>query len=57
MGIEAAKAQGKYKGRMPTAMKQREKIRAMDAEGMTRAAIADKLRISERSVYRALIAK
>lgn len=54
VGIEAAKAAGKYKGRKPTAMKQRERIRALDAEGMTRTAIATKLGISERSVYRAL---
>ena len=53
-GIEAAKAGGKYKGRKPTAMSQRERIKALDAEGMTRTAIAAKLGISERSVYRAL---
>ena len=35
-------------------MNQRERIKAMDAEGMTRTAIAAKLGISERSVYRAL---
>jgi DNA invertase Pin-like site-specific DNA recombinase len=49
------KAEGKYKGRNPTAMNQRAKIKAMDAEGTTRAAIAEKLGISERSVYRALV--
>ena len=54
VGIEAAKADGKYKGRKPTAMSQRERIKALDAEGMTRTAIAAKLGISERSVYRAL---
>ena len=54
LGIETAKADGKYKGRKPTAMNQRERIKAMDAEGMTRTAIAAKLGISERSVYRAL---
>ena len=38
------------------AMKQRAKVRAMGAEGMTRTAIAAMLGISERSVYRALVA-
>jgi len=55
-GIEKAKAHGKYKGRKPTAMNQRARVKAMDAEGITRAAIAENLGISERSVYRALIA-
>jgi len=53
-GIEAAKAEGKHKGRKPTAMNQRARIKTMDAEGVTRALIAEKLGISERSVYRAL---
>lgn len=53
-GIEAAKADGKYKGRKPTAMAKADKIRAMDTEGMTRVAIAAALGVSERSVYRAL---
>lgn len=55
VGIEANKGdKAKYPGRKPTAMKQRDKIVAMDAEGMTRTAIAAKLGVSERSVYRAL---
>lgn len=54
-GIQAARSEGKYKGRKPTAMNQREKVKALDAEGMTRSAIATKLGISERSVYRALL--
>ena len=45
---------GEVQGQEATAMNQRAKIRAMDAEGVTRTAIAEKLRISERSVYRAL---
>lgn len=53
-GIEDAKARGVYKGRKPTAMNERDKIVALDAEGMTRMAIAAELGISERSVYRAL---
>jgi DNA invertase Pin-like site-specific DNA recombinase len=55
-GIERAKADGKYRGRKPTAMNQRARIKALDADGMTRTAIAEKLGISERSVYRALLA-
>lgn len=53
-GIEDAKTKGVYKGRVPTAMRQADKIREMDAKGMTRAAIAAELGVSERSVYRAL---
>jgi DNA invertase Pin-like site-specific DNA recombinase len=53
-GIEKAKQAGKYTGRKPTAMNHRDRIVAMDADGMTRLAIAERLGISERSVYRAL---
>ena len=55
VGIDAAKAAGKYKGRKPTAMNQRAQIKTLDHEGLTRAAIAARLGISERSVYRALV--
>ncbi|WP_353034832.1 helix-turn-helix domain-containing protein [Mesorhizobium sp. M1328] len=44
----------KYPGRKPTAMGKRDKIVKLDAEGMTRTAIAKGLGVSERSVYRAL---
>jgi DNA invertase Pin-like site-specific DNA recombinase len=53
-GIAKAKGEGRYKGRVPTAMKQADQIRALAAEGATRKAIATKLGVSERSVYRAL---
>lgn len=53
-GIAKAKAEGRYKGRAPTAMRQADQIRALAAEGMTKKAIAEKLGVSERSVYRAL---
>lgn len=53
-GIERAKAEGRYTGRKPKAMNQRGTIRSLAAEGQTRAAIASKLGISVRSVYRAL---
>lgn len=53
-GIEKAKRQGKYTGRAPKAMNQQDTIKALAADGLTRAAIATRLGISERSVYRAL---
>jgi DNA invertase Pin-like site-specific DNA recombinase len=57
IGIDAAKGDKvKYPGRQPTAMRQREKVKDLDTQGMTRAKIAATLGISERSVYRALAA-
>lgn len=53
-GIAKAKAEGKYKGRKPVAMDQASTIRQLASEGLTRAAIAQRLGVSERSVYRAL---
>jgi DNA invertase Pin-like site-specific DNA recombinase len=53
-GIEKAKSEGKYTGRMPKAMNQRDQIRTLAGGGKTKAAIATQLGISERSVYRAL---
>lgn len=53
-GIEDAKTRGVYKGRKPKAMLQRDRIKELDAGGMSRVGIAAELGISERSVYRAL---
>jgi DNA invertase Pin-like site-specific DNA recombinase len=53
-GIAKAKSEGKYKGREPTALQQADHIKALVAQGWTRAKIADELEISLRSVYRAL---
>jgi len=53
-GIAKAKAEGRYKGRVPTAMRKADQIRELAAAGQTRAAIAERLGVSERSVYRAL---
>ena len=53
-GIAKAKAVGKFKGRAPTARRKAEEVRAMAKSGMTRQAIAGKLGMSERSVYRVL---
>jgi DNA invertase Pin-like site-specific DNA recombinase len=52
-GIAKAKADGKYKGREPTAMRQADQIKALVAQGWTRPRIAEELEISLRSVYRA----
>jgi DNA invertase Pin-like site-specific DNA recombinase len=53
-GIAKAKAEGKYKGRKPTARAQADKVRSLAAEGLTRQAIADRLHIGIASVYRIL---
>jgi DNA invertase Pin-like site-specific DNA recombinase len=55
-GIAKAKAkgEGKYKGRAPTARAKADGIRRLAAEGATREAIATKLGVSVRSVYRIL---
>lgn len=53
-GIAKAKAECKYKGRAPTAMRQAQRVRQLAAEGLVRAEIAKRLGVSERSVYRAL---
>ena len=55
-GIAKAKAEGKYKGRAPTAMRQAERIKELAGQRMTRKAIAQALGVSERSVYRAMLA-
>lgn len=51
-GIAKAKAQGKYKGRKPTAQAKRAEVVAMLAEGKLKRDVARALGISERSVYR-----
>ena len=53
-GIARAKSQGRYKGRQPTARAKIEEVRAMAAQGLTKAVIAERLGISERSVFRVL---
>ena len=53
-GIAKAKGEGRYKGRKPTAREKTEQVRALAAEGATKAAIAEQLGISERSVFRVL---
>jgi DNA invertase Pin-like site-specific DNA recombinase len=53
-GISKAKAEGKYKGRTPTAMKQADKIVQLFNEGIGPSAISKQLNIGRSSVYRAL---
>ena len=53
-GIAAAKAEGRYKGRAPTARRQASEVKALDAEGVPRSEIAKRLQIGRASVYRLL---
>lgn len=53
-GIAAAKADGKYKGRTPTARNQSAEIKALSSEGLGPVAIAGRLGISRISVWRVL---
>lgn len=55
-GIAKAKAQGKYKGRKPTAAAKAGDIVKLSNEGVGAAEIARRLLISRASVYRALAA-
>ncbi|WP_406852718.1 recombinase family protein [Brevundimonas sp. BH3] len=52
-GIAKAKAEGKYKGRAPTARLKADEVRRLKAEGMSVADIVKATGISRASVYRA----
>jgi DNA invertase Pin-like site-specific DNA recombinase len=54
VGIAKAKAEGKYKGRAPTARAKAADVRRLHAEGVGPTEIAKQLKISRASVYRAL---
>lgn len=56
-GIARAKADGKYKGRAPTAQRKGDDVRRMKAEGKTAEQIVVELGISRSSVFRALRAE
>jgi len=53
-GIAKAKADGKYKGRVPTAMKQAREVARLKPAGVTPTEISRRLGMSRMSVYRAL---
>ena len=53
-GIQRAKAEGKFKGRKPTAREKQPEIQRMHSEGIKPDAIASELGISRMSVYRYL---
>ena len=55
-GIAKAKADGKYQGRAPTAMRQAAEVRRLRDGGMTPSEIVKRLGIARASVYRALAA-
>lgn len=51
-GIEKAKAEGRYKGRAPTARRQTDDVLRLRADGVTPTEIAKRLGMSRMSVYR-----
>ena len=53
-GIAKAKAEGKYKGRTPTARAKTDEVLALKAKGIGPSAIARELEISRSSVHRIL---
>jgi DNA invertase Pin-like site-specific DNA recombinase len=53
-GIAQAKAEGKYKGRKPTAALLADKVREMHGQGQSMGAIATALGIGKGSVHRAI---
>jgi DNA invertase Pin-like site-specific DNA recombinase len=53
-GIAKAQAEGKYKGRAPTARAKSSQVQALADAGITKAEIARRLGIGEASVYRIL---
>jgi DNA invertase Pin-like site-specific DNA recombinase len=53
-GVAKAKADGKYKGRKPTARAKAAEVLRLDGEGLQRTEIAERLGIGVASVYRLL---
>jgi len=53
-GIKRAQAEGKYKGRVPKAMQQADKVKALVDAGVTRVQVQEQLGISKASYYRCL---
>jgi len=54
VGVQAAKAAGKYKGRKPTALAKSSEVLRLAAEGRTKTQIAALTKIGVASVYRVL---
>ena len=53
-GIRRAQAEGKYKGRVPKAINQADKVKALVAAGVDRVKIQEQLGMSKASYYRCL---
>ena len=53
-GIKRAQAEGKYKGRVPKAMQQADKVKALVQAGVIRVQVMDQLGMSKASFYRCL---
>lgn len=53
-GIAKAKADGRYKGRAPTARRQSDEVHKLRSEGLTPTEIARRLGMSRMSVYRVI---
>ena len=53
-GVKRAKADGKYKGRVPTALRQADKVKTLAKAGVAREKIQEQLGISKASYYRCL---
>jgi DNA invertase Pin-like site-specific DNA recombinase len=53
-GIKRAQAEGKYKGRVPKAMQQADKVKALVAAGVDRVKVQEQLGMSKASYYRCL---
>ena len=53
-GISKAKADGKYRGRVPTARRQAPQVHELRSSGLGARLIADRLNMSRSSVYRIL---
>jgi hypothetical protein len=56
VGIARAKAEGKYRGRQPTARAKTKEVLALKRQGIGATAIAKRIKISRASVYRVLTA-
>lgn len=54
IGVQAAKAAGRYKGRAPTALAKKDEVLKLTRQGKTRQEVAESLDIGIASVYRIL---